>query len=216
MAALTHPDQFDGLAPFTMAQAAVIAGVPRKMVDQYVERDLPKLDADDLIVGRAGHRTIGRRGLYALRLCHELMDAFVPEVRLECIASALAHPGRKTVHIRDGKITVEVAGAFKAVTAGLKAYAATAALVHSGPEILGGEPCLKGTRVSVYLVHDLLTEAGLAEVKAALPQLSERQIAAADAYAQLNPRKGRPRSVASVLKAAKPRTSQTVTIREQI
>ena len=58
--------------------------------------------------------------------------------------------------------------------------------IVSSPQILGGKPCVKGTRIPVYMVLELV-EAGLSfhEIRAKYyPQLSEEDIHACLAYAR--------------------------------
>lgn len=58
--------------------------------------------------------------------------------------------------------------------------------IVSSPLILGGKPCVKGTRIPVYMVLELV-EAGLSfhEIRAKYyPQLSEEDIRACLAYAR--------------------------------
>ena len=58
--------------------------------------------------------------------------------------------------------------------------------IVSSPQILGGKPCVKGTRIPVYMVLELV-EAGLSfhEIRAKYyPQLSEEDIRACLAYAR--------------------------------
>lgn len=58
--------------------------------------------------------------------------------------------------------------------------------IVSNPQILGGKPCVKGTRIPVYMVLELI-EAGIPfhEIRAKYyPQLSEEDIRACIAYAR--------------------------------
>ena len=63
------------------------------------------------------------------------------------------------------------------------------------PEILSGTPCLKGTRVPVYFVADMLANGDtVAEIITAYPHLTEGQVHAAAAYARAFPERARPPS----------------------
>jgi len=58
--------------------------------------------------------------------------------------------------------------------------------IASNPKILGGKPCVKGTRIPVYMVLELV-EAGISfeEIRAKYyPQLSDEDIKASIAYAR--------------------------------
>ncbi len=66
--------------------------------------------------------------------------------------------------------------------------------VVSDPEIRGGEPVIRNTRVPVYLIADLLKAgAGLDEVMEDYPSLNAVKVRAAKVYAEAHPRRGRPR-----------------------
>jgi uncharacterized protein (DUF433 family) len=58
--------------------------------------------------------------------------------------------------------------------------------IVSNPNILGGKPCVKGTRIAVYMVLELV-EAGISfdEIRAKYyPQLSKEDIKACISYAR--------------------------------
>ena len=58
------------------------------------------------------------------------------------------------------------------------------ARVVMDPEVHHGDPCIKGTRVSVSIIVGSIADGmGLEEVRAAYPQLSVEDIRAALAYA---------------------------------
>jgi uncharacterized protein (DUF433 family) len=68
-------------------------------------------------------------------------------------------------------------------------------VVVSDPEIRGGEPVIRGTRIPVYLIADLLDRgAELREILEDYPSLNAGKIRSALAYAHTHPRRGRPRS----------------------
>ena len=66
-------------------------------------------------------------------------------------------------------------------------------LVVSDPNIRGGEPVIRGTRVPAYMIADLAKQgADIAEILEDYPSLSAQKVEAALAYAQTNPKRGRP------------------------
>lgn len=56
--------------------------------------------------------------------------------------------------------------------------------ISADPAIMGGKPCIKGTRVPVYLiVHEVAEGRGEAEILYSYPSLSPGDVKAALAYA---------------------------------
>jgi uncharacterized protein (DUF433 family) len=80
------------------------------------------------------------------------------------------------------------------------------ALVREDPEVMGGLPCFAGTRVPIENVLGALDE-GMAREEAPehYPFLTDAHIAAARVYAEVHPRRGRPRRLRDVL--GRPRES---------
>jgi uncharacterized protein (DUF433 family) len=85
-----------------------------------------------------------------------------------------------------------ISGCTDRVTQGKKRLKQAEALVASDPEVLSGEPCLKGTRVPVYLIGALAREHGVGRTRAMYPFLTEEQIELAALYVSEHPRTGRP------------------------
>lgn len=58
----------------------------------------------------------------------------------------------------------------------------------------GGEPVIRGTRIPVYLIHDLVIPgAGAKEILEDYPALAADNVRAAVAYVQTHPKRGGPR-----------------------
>ena len=55
--------------------------------------------------------------------------------------------------------------------------------IHSDPDVLGGKPVVKGTRISVELILEYLAEgASVAEILAGYPHLREADVLGAIAF----------------------------------
>ncbi len=66
-------------------------------------------------------------------------------------------------------------------------------MVVEDPEIRGGEPCIKGTRIGAYEVAGMLEQgASEGEILEGYPALNREQLELARIYAQAYPRRGRP------------------------
>ena len=66
-------------------------------------------------------------------------------------------------------------------------------MVVRNPRVLGGEPCIRGTRVPVYMIAELVAAVGIAETHDTYPFLSVEQIELASVYSLSNPRRRPPK-----------------------
>lgn len=97
--------------------------------------------------------------------------------------------------VRDEFLTIDLAPFVRRTNERMDRLAAARQLVVSDPEILGGAPIVRGTRVPVYDVAACV-EAGFPteRILAAYPSLDKKQVELAAIYAEANPARGRPRS----------------------
>lgn len=67
-------------------------------------------------------------------------------------------------------------------------------VIERNPDVMGGTPVFRGTRVPVHLIADLLRQG---ETRAALrkgyPRITDEMIRLAPIYAEAHPARGRPR-----------------------
>jgi uncharacterized protein (DUF433 family) len=81
--------------------------------------------------------------------------------------------------------------------------------IVSDPEILGGMPVIKGTRVLVYdVAASLMTGIPRDRILAAYPTIKEHHLDLAAAYAEANPLQGGTRGLSSWLGATLVRSGQ--------
>jgi uncharacterized protein (DUF433 family) len=81
--------------------------------------------------------------------------------------------------------------------------------IVSDPEILGGMPVIKGTRVLVYdVAASVMTGISLDRILAAHPTIKEHHLDLAVAYAEANPLQGRTRGIAPWAGATPVRSGQ--------
>lgn len=196
------------VSSYTVAQASVLTGVPQKQVHQYLDRELSFL----MTVG-AGFRAVRKDGLVWLRMNHELTGALTAKFRLEVINKVMENPRIKSVTIGDGPLTVRTDTARTTVAGGLAKWRECKDLIACDDDVLGGEPCVKGTRLSVYTLNELFKACGQDEVFNTYPDVTKRELDAAVMYADMYPRKGRPRSVGARLDKAKPKRSRSISVK---
>ncbi len=193
---------------YTVAQAAVLTGVPQKQINQFLDRELHFL----MTIG-PGFRAVRKEGLVCLRLNHDLSGALTVDYRLQVIKQVMSNPRIKCVSLPGGPVTVRTDLARTAVAVQLAKWRQTKDLVAQNEEVMSGEACLKGTRLSVYQLSDLFAECGRDEVRDTYPDVTDLELEAAVMFAEMFPRKGRPRSVGARLEKAKPKRSRSVRVK---
>ena len=193
---------------YSIAQASVITQVSQKAINQYLDRELEFAAA----IG-PGYRAVRHDCLLAVRLNYELSSLLKDTARVDAIKAAVASSRRKSIDVPGGQIAIRIDLARSIVTSGLNKFRRAVDMVSSIPDVLGGEPCISGTRLSVYVLHGLYRACGREEVKDTYPDLTDPQLDAAIAYAEMFPRKGRPRSVGARLEKAQPHRSRVVRVK---
>jgi uncharacterized protein (DUF433 family) len=197
---------------FSFAAASFITGVPVNFIHQCFDRDLANLR---IFSSTTGDRLIKHEGLLVVRVAYDYRERFSKSASLELAKAVLANNQAKKidkVDIDDGKIAVTITASQNEVVNGVKRYYTALSMVRSTPTILGGEPCLVGTRTSVYTIGGLSVECGVDEVKDAYPDLTDKQIDAASAYYLAVPRRGRPRGVEATKTPSIKRLKKTVIV----
>lgn len=194
---------------YTVAQASVLTGVPQKLINQYLDRELSCL----ITIG-AGFRAVRKDGLGYIRLNHDL-SAFSSEMRAEVIRWVMSNPRLKSIDvpIPSCKVTVRVDLARSAVAANLAKWRQAKDMISENEEVMSGEPCVKGTRVPVYGISDAFRAGDYDDVRTVFSDISDSEISAALMFAEMFPKKGRPRSVGARLDMVKPTRSRSVRVK---
>lgn len=177
---------------FTATEAAVLTRLSVKAVNNAIDRKtIPAIAAS-----RAGQsaRLLDLRALVSLTLERRLADRFVPELRREVFA-ALATAPRNTVSLEGGFLRIDLREPRRELATSIRELRRARHLVISDPEIMGGEPVFRDTRVPVHMIATLLEQGSTeAELLEGYPRLTVEMIRAAPIYAAAYPLRGRPRS----------------------
>ena len=97
--------------------------------------------------------------------------------------------------MRHDFLTIDLAPFARRTTERMERLAAAREAVVSDPEILGGIPVLRGTRVPVYDVASSVEDGlPMERILAAYPSIDRERVDLAALYAEANPPRGRPRS----------------------
>lgn len=181
-------------AALTPKEAAFVTGLSEKTIQQAIDRNevnaIPALRAE-------GERAIGYRDLVYLRLRSGAGRLLSPEGkrRLRAELEALPSGPGEWEMVSFGPIAVNLGPDARAVRERLDAMQRARDMVISSPDILAGEPVVRGTRVSVHVLAELERQgAGRRELLEDYPSLTPESLEAALLYARMYPRRGRPRS----------------------
>jgi len=185
-------------------EAAVVARVAVRDVNRAIdERLLPEgffsIDDGRRVAATActliafyfdsAKRLTSDERLFAIR------EAGVRLRKFQVRAHALVSLAKEDWLVRDDFITIDLAPFVKRTEERMGRLLAARDAVVSDPEVLGGAPVLRGTRVPVHDVAASIA-AGLPmeRILAAYPSLDADKVELATIYAEANPTRGRPRN----------------------
>jgi Uncharacterized conserved protein len=179
---------------YTLAQASVISRIPLPAVHKLIERRL--IRPRRVRVGGRMVRMLSREQLVYLRLESEGVRLFPMATRRQILRSIESAPETEAIVLPQGSaVHVRVEELRQEVDRELSQLALAREMVTSNPEIMGGTPVFRGTRIPVDLVADMLAQgASVQEILEGYPALKESQVKLAPLYLRSFPRRGRPSS----------------------
>jgi uncharacterized protein (DUF433 family) len=178
-------------AVITVKEAAFAAGVSVKAVNQAIDREQiqtrPLRRATD-----GARRGIGPGEAVFLTVSQVL----APEVRRKVYRSFRGRDLPELPRRLDmGGVVLELEGVIQSVEERLSLLSSMRERVEVDPEIRGGEPVFRGTRIPI---HGIARKRALGSTNEELledyPKLTEDDLELATGYAELYPRRGRPRT----------------------
>lgn len=177
---------------YTPAQAAAITGLPLPAVHKAIDSRL--IRPRSARSGANVRRLLTKEQLIYLQLEAEGLRMLPIPRRREIAESIQRFPKADVLPVANGSVLlVEIGAARRKVENQLKRLARIEAMVVSDPEIMGGTPVFKGTRVPVDLVADMLSQGATEEeILDGYPALDKKKIAVAPLYMCAFPRRGRP------------------------
>ena len=173
---------------FTPTEAAVLTGLTLKAVNNAIDKK-----TISAVPGEEGGRLLDARALVSLALERRLADRVAPELRRR-VFDALAGSPRNVVSLEGGLVKIDLRELRRELATSLRELRRARRLVVSDPEVLGGDPVFRGTRVPVHLIAELLAQSSKpAELIESYPRLTAEMIRLAPVYAAAYPLRGRPR-----------------------
>ncbi len=180
----------------TVPEAAFLARVSPRLVQHEIDE---RIVASRMSGGRRSISGVDILYLSAVRRVHGQM---APRLRRQ-VRNAIVHSAAQNEATASFDIffRVSLAALENDVLEGFKTLERIKReFIESRPEVLGGEPVLRGTRLSVRLIADLVRQGASADELAEDYDLTPEQIDAAVTFDRVTPRRGRPRQTASQLK----------------
>lgn len=192
----------------TASEAAVVSSVSVRDVNRVIDESI--LPDDFIRVGDGRH--VRAAGCSLIAFYFESAKQLTSEQRLWAIKSAgprLRKPVtaaallKEDWILRDDFLTIDLAPFLRKTWERLGRLDQARKMVVTSPDVLGGTPVIRGTRVPVYDVA-ASTAAGISvnRVLAAYPSLDADKVELAAIYAEANPPRGRPRQSRELPKGA--------------
>lgn len=178
---------------FTASEAAALTLVPLKAVNNAIDK---RTIATKVRRGRGvkSVRLIDEPALVYLALERQLVGDTTPLFRRKlftAIASALK-AGTKTAAV--GALMLDVGTPRREVARRIQDLRRAERLVVTDPDILGGAPVFRGTRIAIHQVAELLKQGERAQaLRQGYPRLTDEMIRLAPVFVAAHPLRGRPR-----------------------
>lgn len=175
-------------AKLTIPEAAYVAQMSERAINHEIDAKVMRARSS----GRGRGRALSGADVVYLKAVRELRDRIAPSLRRQirdAIATAVA---RAEPTARVATLEVPVASIEKELSPSFEALARLRQEIEIRPEVLAGEPVIRGTRIAARLVADLLRQ-GVAPAEIAEEyELAPAQIDAAALFDRVTPKRGRP------------------------
>ncbi len=171
---------------FTPTEAAVLTGLSLKAVNNAIDRNTV-----EAVSGEKGGRMLDARALVSLSIERRLSASIAtPELRRK-VFDALSDGPRNVVSLEGGLIKIDLRQPRRDLAASMRDLRRARRMVVSDPEILGGDPVFRGTRVPVHMIAELVAQGSKpAELIESYPRLTAEMIRLAPVYAAAYPLRG--------------------------
>jgi uncharacterized protein (DUF433 family) len=179
---------------FTPTQAATVTGLPLKKVQKAIDSDaIPVFLRKEKGRRVNKNRYLPDAALLCLMLEAEGVKQLPLRLRKFVFKSVCLFRRRPQIRIND-VLWVDVGKIRSKLARNLRDLRNAERMITVDRDYLGGSPLVKGTRIPVQTIGDML-ESGLEprEIMKAYPQLNDEQIRLAGVFAKARPRRGRPR-----------------------
>lgn len=173
---------------FSPAKASAITGIPVKIVQKAIDTGaIPECSTD------RHRRYVSNAGLICLKLQANGLSKLPLALRKTIFREVCRQPRARAIRLGGGAMMIELSGARRELAAGLMELRRAEQIVDCNPNILGGIPVFRGTRVPVHLIADMANSGvPVSEILENYPSLNEDQVTLSAVYAKAYPKRGRP------------------------
>lgn len=177
---------------YTPAEASAVVRLPLKAVHKVLDSRLIRPQRSRQ--GNHIQRLLSTEQLVYLRLEAEGVGLLPVATRREVAREIEAAPNVDIIAVSGGSaLFIQVKNARKDVQRELKRLRNAQRMAISDPDIMGGTPVYRGTRVPVDVVAAMLAQgASTQEILQGYPSLNQEQVELAPLYVAAFPRRGRP------------------------
>jgi uncharacterized protein (DUF433 family) len=177
---------------YSPAEASAVAKLPLRAVHKLIDSRL--IRPHKLRRGNQVQRLLSPEQLVYLRLEAEGVRLLPMDSRREVARAIESGAGADLVAVSGSSVLfVQVKDARKDVERELKRLRKVEQMVVSDPEVMGGTPVYRNTRIPVDLVATMIAQgATVEEIVEGYPALSREQVELAPLYVAAFPRRGRP------------------------
>ncbi len=177
---------------YTPAEASAVVRLPLKAVHKVLDSRLIRPQRSRQ--GNHTQRLLSAGHLVYLRLEAEGVRLLPVATRREVAREIESAPNADFIAVSGSSaLVIQVKNARKEVERELKRLRKAQRMAVSDPEIMGGTPVYRGTRVPVDMVAAMLAQgASTQEILEGYPALNQEQVELAPLYVAAFPRRGRP------------------------
>lgn len=191
----------------TPTEAAVVASVTVRDVNRVIDE---KILPDELYaIAKDRTRLLFVDSCVLISFYFKTANQLTAEERIKTIADASSrlpsilikegsrrNASKSNWVVREDFLTIDLAPFVKSVRGQFARLQQARELVVEDPEILGGTPVVRNTRIPIYdVAASAATGISTDRLLAAYPGLTVREVELAALYAEANPQRGRPRRV---------------------
>ncbi len=176
----------------SLTEAAVVTGLKVKEINKAIDNKVIRISRKRVTTGTRQARRVPMQELVGLQLEENLSTWVSLNARKKVIRKVIAE--RLTTDFSPSdSLVIRIGSARDRLASGLRKLRHARKMIETSPEIMDGEPIIKGTRIPAVLISEMLEGgASVEDILKGYPNLSREQVELAVIYTTAYPRRGRP------------------------